>query len=214
LKIHLSLISCRYCGHANPEDAKYCGACGGRLHLPPHLTSCLRCGTVNPVKATACNWCSSPLPESRVSALVASSSTARVFRFLPRRISRVLAGAVLVAAIGALGYYSYRQASPADVPRPAAAGGEAAGDTKSSDDTSSASANPLATPARAAANQPRAGRQPVESQQGKAAAAANTRSQTVNVGKPGEPVPSREEACTEGLAALGLCVPRTTQRGE
>jgi len=168
---------------------------------------------VNPVKATACSWCRSPLPERKAGALVPASPV-KVFTFPPRRISRVIAGAVVVAVIGALGYYGYRQASPADVPRPAAASSKAVDDAKAADDTSSASANPLATPARAASNQPRAGRQTVESQEGRAASAANTRSQTINAGKAGEPVPSGQEACTEGLAALGLCAPRTTQRGE
>jgi hypothetical protein len=130
---------------------------------------------------------------------------------------------MLVAAIGALGYYSYRQASLVDVPRPGAASSEASGrgvpasvgvigrdeaaDAKSAkaDETSPASGNPLAATARAATNPPRAGHQPVESQKGKAAAAAITRSQTINVGRPGEPGPSRQEACTEALTALGLC---------
>jgi hypothetical protein len=128
---------------------------------------------------------------------------------------------MVVAAIGALGYYGYRRASLVGAPQPGAASSEAGGrgapagagiiardaaaDAKSAgaDHTSSA---PLAATARAAANPPRAGRQPVESQKGKAAAAAAiTRSQTINVGRPGEPGPARQEACTEALAALGLC---------
>jgi len=223
LKIHLSLIRCRYCEHANPADAKFCSACGGELHLPSHLTSCLRCGTVNPAKATTCIWCRSSLPESKAGALVPSSLAAKVSRFLPRRTSGVIAGAVVLAAIGALGYYGYRQASPVDAPQPEATsseagdrgapagagiiGGDAAADAKSAraDDTSPASGNPLVPTARAATNQPRAGRQPAESQEGQAAAAAITRSQTINVGRQGEPGPSHPEACTEALAALGLC---------
>jgi len=122
---------------------------------------------------------------------------------------------VVVAALGALGYFGYRLAfdepSPGtassepgrDAPAGAAViGRDAAADAKSADDTSPA---PLAATARPAANPPRAGRQPVESQEGKAAAAAVTRSQTTNAGKTGEPGPSRQEACTEALAALGLC---------
>ena len=204
MKIHLSLIRCRYCGYTNPADAKFCSACGGELHLPPHLTSCLRCGTVNLVKATACSWCRSPLPERKAGAL-APASRVKVFTLLPRRISRVIAGAVVVAAIGALGYYGYRQASPGDVPPPGSASSEAAGGAKAADDSSSASANPLATSARAVATPPRVGRQPVESQEGKAAPAAVTRSQPINAGRPGAPGPSRQEACTEALASLGLC---------
>jgi len=200
MKIHLSLIRCKYCGHANSADAKFCNACGGKLHLPAHLTSCLRCGTVNPVKATECSWCRSPLPEHKPGAPVPASPVK--VSFLPGRISGAIAGAVGLAVIGAIAYFSFRQDSPVDVPRPAA------------EDTSSASANPLATPARAATNEPRTDRPPVESQQGRAAGAASARSQPVGAGRPVEPVPPRGEACTEGLAALGLCAPRTTQRGE
>jgi ribosomal protein L40E len=198
MKIHLSTIRCRYCEHANPADAKFCSACGGELHLPPHLTSCLRCGTVNPVIATACIWCRSPLPRS-----TAGSSPAAP----PRRTSRAVVGALVLATIGALAYYGYRQVPLSDAPEPGTAGGEAATGAKSADanDTSSQSGNPLAASARAATIQPRAGRQTVESQEGKPAAAAITRSQTIEAGNPGEPEPSRQYACTEAVAALGLC---------
>jgi hypothetical protein len=200
MKIHLSTIRCRYCKHANPADAKFCGACGGELHLPPHLTSCLHCGAVNSANATVCIWCHRSFPEREAGALVPSSPAARVSRSSPRR---VIAGAVVLAAIGVLGYYGYRQVSPGDVPPPGSTSSEAASGAKAADDSSSASADPLATPARAAVNPPRAGREPVESQEGKAPAAI-TRSQTGNLIRPGED-PSRQEACTEGLAALGLC---------
>jgi hypothetical protein len=154
---------------------------------------------VNSASATVCIWCHGAFPTRNAGALVAASPAAKVF--LPRRSSRALAVAVVLAAIGALAYYGYRQTSLVDEPR--AAGGETPADAKSADDTSTTSGNPLATPARAAANPPRAGRQPVESQEGKSAAAAITRSQTINPGKPGEA--PRQQACTEGLAALGLC---------
>lgn len=199
MKIHLFLIRCRYCEHENPADAKFCGACGGELHLPPHLASCPRCGAVNSANATVCIWCHGAFPAHKAGALVAAAS-AKVF--LPRRTSRAIAVAVVLAAIGALGYYGYRQTALVDEPR--AAGGEAAAGAKSADDTSTSSGNPLATPARAAANPPRAGRPPVESREGKSAAAAITRSQTISPGKSGE-APPRQQACTEGLEALGLC---------
>jgi double zinc ribbon protein len=200
MKIHLSLIRCRYCEHENPADAKFCGACGGELHLPPHLASCPRCGAVNSASATVCIWCHGPFPARKAGALVAASPAAKVLPLRPT--PRAIAVAVVLAAIGALGYYGYRQNSLVDEPR--AAGGEAAADAKSADDTSTASGNPLAAPARAAANPPRAGRQTVESPEGKSAAAANPRSLTVSPGKSGE-APPRQQACTEGLAALGLC---------
>jgi hypothetical protein len=160
---------------------------------------------VNSASATVCIWCHRPFPERKAVALVAASPAAEVLKFLPRRTSRVIAGALVLAAIGALGYYGYRQVF--DDSRPGTAGSEAAADANSTkaDEASQESGSPLATPARAAANPPRAGRQPVESQEGKSAAAAITRSQTSNVGRPSEPGPSRREACTEALAALGLC---------
>lgn len=183
----------------------------------------MRCGTVNPEKATTCIWCLSPLPARKADALVPSSPDTKVSRFLPRRGSRVIAGAMVLVAIGALGYYGFRRASLVDAPQPGAASSEAGGrsapadagvisrdaaagaKSAKADDTNSVSRNPLSPAARAAANQPRAGRQPVESQEGKAAAAAVTRSQTINAGRPSEPGPSHQEACTEALAALGLC---------
>ena len=141
------------------------------------------------------------MQERKAGALVPVSPPAEVF--LPRRTSRVVAAAVVLAALGALGYYGYRQASFVDKPSPAAASAETAAttnSTKADDDTGPA---PLVTPARAAPNPPRAARQPVESQEGKAAPAI-ARSQTVGAGRLGEG-PSRQEACTEALAALGLC---------
>jgi hypothetical protein len=55
---------------------------------------------------------------------------------------------------------------------------------------------PLAAPVRAAANQPRADRQPVKSQEAKAS----------------EPGPSRAEVCTEAAATLGLCATKPAQK--
>jgi len=162
---------------------------------------------VNSASATVCIWCHRPFPEHKAGALVPVSPVAEVLGFLPRRTSGVIGGAVVLAALGALGYYGYRLAF--DEPPPGAASTEpapagardAAADAKSADGPSP---TPLAAPVRAAANPPRAGRQPVELQEGKAAAAV-TRTQTTNAGKPGEPGPARQEACTEALVALGLC---------
>src|SRR5882672_10786652 len=55
---------------------------------------------------------------------------------------------------------------------------------------------PLALPVRAAANQPRADRQPVKSQEAKAS----------------EPEPLRAEVCTEAAATLGLCATKPAQK--
>jgi len=205
----MPLTRCRYCEHDNPADAKFCSACGGALTLPPHLVSCPRCGTVNPVTATVCCWCSGQL-------------SAR--RSLPRGRSRAIVGAAVLAAVSVLGYYAYRQRSFADAPQPPAAssdssgrgapaapgfldGGAADGATKSvtADDgagltgpATSQSETPPVAPMRPVANQSRASRQPVKSQEAKA----------------GEPEPSRSGACTEAAAALGLCVTKSVQKKE
>ena len=204
----MALTRCRYCEHDNPADSKFCSSCGGALTLPPHLASCPRCGTVNPIRATVCCWCSGQLSGHRSS---------------PRPRARVIAGAAVLAAVSVLGYYTYRQLSLAEAPQPPAASSSsgrvapaeagfldadaAAGDTKpaGADDgarpispATSPSETPPAAPMRAAANQPRAGRQPVKSQEAKAS----------------EPGVFRPEACTEAAAALGLCATKSVQKKE
>ena len=220
----MSLIRCQYCEQSNPAEARFCNACGGALRLPPHLASCPRCGTVNPVTTAVCCWCRAQLPGHRERALVPVSPAAEVSRSLPRRRSRVIVGTAVVAAIAVLGYYTYRQRSLADAPQPPAASSEASGrgapagagfigQDAVADEPKSASADnsagltslatsppgaPLAVPVRAAANQPRADRQPVKSQEAKAS----------------EPAPLRSEACTEAAAALGLCATKSVQKKE
>ncbi len=205
----MSLTRCRYCEHDNPADSKFCSSCGGALHLPRHLASCPRCGTINPVKATVCCWCSGPL-QGRGS--------------LPRPRSRVIVGTAVLAAVAVLGYHTYRQSSYADAPQPQAASSDssgrvapadagfpdgvaAAGATKSAgaDDGAeltspaiSPSETPPAAPVRAAASAPRAARQPAKSQEAKAS----------------EPEPSRSEACTDAVAALGLCATKSVRKKE
>jgi double zinc ribbon protein len=44
---------CSFCDHGNPADSKFCGACGGALHLAP----CQHCGAVNEVTANYCHQC-------------------------------------------------------------------------------------------------------------------------------------------------------------
>src|SRR6266571_7497046 len=175
----MALTRCRYCEHDNPADSKFCGSCGGALTLPPHLASCPRCGTVNPVTATVCCWCSGQLSGRRS---------------LPHQRSRALVGTAVLAALSVLGYYTYRQRSFADAPQPPAASsvssgrsapadpsfldgdaGDSATKSVSVDDgaglavpATSPSEAPPPAPMRAAANQPRAGRQPVKSQEAKA----------------------------------------------
>ena len=47
---------CPTCQHANPDDARFCNACGGPLPL-----SCAACGAANPGDARFCNQCGDPL---------------------------------------------------------------------------------------------------------------------------------------------------------
>jgi hypothetical protein len=271
----MSLIRCPYCEQGNPAESRFCNACGGALHLPPHLASCPRCGTVNPVTADVCCWCRGQLPGRRAGALVPVSPAPEVSRSLPRPRSQVIIGIAVLATV-VLGYYAYRQLGFADAPQAPAASSEAsgrgslvgagfigrdavAGDTKSASDDSSAGltglatsppGTPLAAPVRAAANQPRAGRQPVKSQEAKASEpgpfrseacteaaaalglcatksaqkkdpetaavveAAIKRPQTTGAGNAGAQEPPRPQTCTEAVAALGLCVPKPTQRRE
>jgi hypothetical protein len=202
----MSLNRCANCKHDNPADSKFCGACGGTLHLPAYLASCPRCGTVNPVKATVCCWCQGPL----------------VGRSSSRRPSPVVVGTAVLAAVVALGYFAYPQLSLVDARQPPAAeAGNGAG-LSSPAATLLETAPPVTTPpetapsdpAPSAANQPRAGRQAVDGPAAKAAAVAIVRPQTINAGKEGERAPSRQEACTEAGAALGLCVAKSVEKKE
>jgi hypothetical protein len=146
----------------------------------------------------------------------------------------VIVGAAVLAVIAVLGYYIYRQLSPADAPQPPAASSRGApaaagfiGRDAAADDTKSADADrgaglespaiepsgtQLPAPARAAAIQPRAGRQPAESREAKGTVAAVGRPQAINAGKAGERAPPRPEACTEAVAALGLCATKPVQK--
>jgi len=236
----MSLNQCPFCEFANPAGSKFCSECGGALHLVP----CPRCGAVSEIAATVCYQCRGPLPGCTSDALAPSSPAAEVSSSLPRRPPRMIVGTAVIAVITVLGYYSYRQRSLVEAPRAPAASSEADGrgapagagvigpDAASggtiparADDgagltspaTSPSETPPpkaLADPARAAANQPPPGRQPVEAPAAKAAAVAIARPQAINAGKEGERAPSRQEACTEAGAALGLCVARSVQKKE
>jgi hypothetical protein len=134
----------------------------------------------------------------------------------------VVVGAVVLAAIAALGFYAYPRLSLVDARQLPAAGAETSAGPASPAAPLRETAQPetalpetaLADPTRAAANQPRAGRQSVEAPAAKAAAVAIVRPQAINAGKEGERAPSRQEACTEAGAALGLCVAKSVQKKE
>ena len=233
----MSPTRCSFCEHDNPADAKFCSECGGALHLVP----CPKCGAVNPVAASICYQCRIPLrghstadaPAPPVSAhafgeslpdafLSESLPIAVVPKSLPRRRSKVIVGAtaVIVVAIGALGYNAYRQRSPQDEPRPQAASSEAtarsaAGGPVGRNAVTGAagpaaaavlpSGNALAVPTHGVVDQSRASRPSAESQKARPAAVAATRPPAANAGTTGEPRPARSDACAAGVAALGLC---------
>jgi hypothetical protein len=51
-------LDCPFCERQNPEDAKFCNACGSPLHLKP----CKECGAVDDIGAKACYKCGAPFP--------------------------------------------------------------------------------------------------------------------------------------------------------
>jgi len=50
-------VDCPFCGHANPEGAKFCNECGSPLYLAP----CKECEAVNHVNDTTCYRCGARL---------------------------------------------------------------------------------------------------------------------------------------------------------
>jgi hypothetical protein len=223
----MSLNRCPFCKHENPADSKFCNGCGAPLHLVP----CPHCGVVNDVTQVTCYECRSPLQQPAGEGPDAAPTAAAIALSLPRRNSRVLAGVAVLSAIAVLGYYGYREFSLADAPRPPAASSDAGGrggaasagtivrDTTTSDaapakmDDSARPAGtatsppetPLAGPTRAAAVEPRVEPRAAESRETKHAAGPIVRPAT-GAGKAGGKEPPLREACTEALAALGLCV--------
>jgi hypothetical protein len=180
-RVFSAATHCPTCDQRNPADSRYCSACGGTLHLPPHLASCPRCGVVGQVTATVCFWCHGPLTGRRADARVLSSPGSRAFRLLLRRPSLVIAGTAALAAMVVLGYANYRQPSPIEAPRPSAASNE-----------SSDRGVPVESP-------------PAETPGAKTPAPAVARPQATGAGRADERKALPPEACTEAVAALGLC---------
>ena len=228
------LNTCRFCEHGNPADSKFCNACGGALHLVP----CPRCGAVNDVTAAACYQCHGQLSGRGTNALDIPQPAAETSKALPRPRARVLVGTAIFSVIALASYFSYRQASNVGAAQsPAASGGasshggrDGAGvppqNAMVSDMTpgkrndsippmNSATAQsriPLAGAAPAAANQPREGRQSEESRAAKVATAPLARTKGTNEGRVSEREQSRAVACTESVAALGLCTLKPAQK--
>ncbi|MBW2372777.1 MAG: zinc ribbon domain-containing protein, partial [Deltaproteobacteria bacterium] len=54
-------MQCNACQHVNPEDARFCGACGAPL---ARESACSACGHANPPGARFCNGCGAPQGEA------------------------------------------------------------------------------------------------------------------------------------------------------
>ena len=63
-------MDCSACGHANPEDARFCGGCAASLEVVP---TCTACGRENAPGQKFCNACAEPLTAA-VSAGASESS--------------------------------------------------------------------------------------------------------------------------------------------
>jgi hypothetical protein len=140
----MSLTQCPFCDHSNLADAKFCGECGGALHLAP----CFRCGAVNQVTASSCYQCHHALsdrvpdaPATTAPADAPASTRSLPVTFLaeslplavfpqspPRRRFRMVIDTLIVVAIAVLGYNAYQQhRSSAPAPEPPAASSEPSG---------------------------------------------------------------------------------------
>jgi len=58
-------LSCAFCRHPNPSDARYCNHCGAPLAAVP----CPRCGTISDAGAHACKICGADLGDGSGDAL-------------------------------------------------------------------------------------------------------------------------------------------------
>lgn len=213
----MSLTQCPFCEHGNPADAKFCNCCGGTLTLAP----CPRCGAVNEVGASSCYQCHGKLgSEDALRLPVPAAAPTPSFRRRPRMI----AGAALLAAMVAIGYYASRPTPPdnAAVPvnlqaetkvrtDPSAAApivGVKAGNGKA--EAPPTGANPPAAITGAGRNpaaqpKPVAAAPAVPPQPVPAAPADARAAQTAKADRSGERTATRPQPCTPAVAALGLC---------
>jgi len=72
---------CRFCGHVNPDGARYCNECGSQLNLKP----CRLCDAINDVAAEHCHKCGAALPEQSAPALAPVAAAAALSGALARR---------------------------------------------------------------------------------------------------------------------------------
>lgn len=219
----MSVTQCRFCDHVNPAGAKFCSECGGALHLLP----CPRCGAVSQVTAAVCYQCQAKLPWHAAETPASAAPSAVLSQPSIRWHSPAIVGTAIIAAVAILGYYGYRQVSLADSPplpaASSAASGSAArteGVVESSNGVASDASGPesesteTSSAVPATATKSRRSREPAQSPDVTAAVEPAERATTVSVGKiaPRTPsAPSSLKACTEPVAALGLCTLKAGQ---
>ena len=115
--VFVFIPQCGFCGHANPESAKFCNECGSPLHLKP----CGQCKAINDAAAETCYKCGAEHPAQTVtpdapavtpgvpSAATAASGDATAERRPRLRVTT--AGLLSVALLGAVAvsaFYAYR----------------------------------------------------------------------------------------------------------
>jgi class 3 adenylate cyclase/tetratricopeptide (TPR) repeat protein len=79
-------MKCQACQHENPENAKFCNDCGGRLE-----SACPKCRNINPPTSRFCNECGAPLSSSPAPVyreLSSEEKLKKLQRYLPADVSK------------------------------------------------------------------------------------------------------------------------------
>ena len=204
------------------------------------MVPCLRCGAVNDATATACYQCHSHFPGRTTNAPGPAQPAREASGPLQRPHLRLAFGAAIFAAISILSYYGYSKRWLVDASHPPSASNDASGRDSRTDAgvvlrdaaarvTHTAKADERAVPVHpasaervtpipgaspAAAIRSRNDREPAMSQESKVTATAVARTKASNTAKSSERGQSRDETCTEAVAALGLCTFRPAEKKE
>jgi hypothetical protein len=196
------LDRCPFCEHDNPSDSKFCNACGAPVNLVP----CPKCGAVNDVKASSCYECRSLMAGGVAKAPDTAPTIASGAESLPRRNRRTAGVALVAMAVVLLGYLGYRQWSVVEPP-PAVKSEPSGRAAASRTGVITRDASPIVnTPAKVAEPPTPVPPTTVPAETPPIDTAETTASRP-RAGKSARQEP-RREACTEALAALGLCTIR------
>ncbi|RTL58039.1 MAG: zinc ribbon domain-containing protein [Rhodocyclaceae bacterium] len=197
-------IQCPCCDHKNKPGARYCGECGAALHLRP----CPQCGRMDDVTATVCAACHAALPplqlakygEGETAVEEVSSDKKKNTEGLP------FGPLVLIAVIagGLPFFWMYR----ANLPLPKA---WRPADRQSVVDPQAIPVVSVPAAAPAAKTEPAA-----EDSAARATTSPEDKTSPRVASKPAhkksaDKAPAKK-ACTEGMAALGLCDPVKGQK--